>query len=151
MLCDLAVINLFKKVIWQDGYIELPAQGNSMFPLIHKGDICRFIPFSPTQLKKGDIVLFHKQNGQLIAHRFYEIVSTNGLDHFIFKGDTNLGFDQPVLWDQIIGKMKSIQKQNSKLSIEERYVFLWTKLILTFPILSGLLRKYLNWKSVIQY
>lgn len=151
MLCDGAAIDLFKQVISNHGFIDLPAQGNSMFPLIQKGDICRFIPCSPIQLKKGEIVLFHSKNGQLIAHRFCNSNLIDGKDHYFLKGDTNLGFDQPILEEQTIGKLLFIQKRYTKIRMEGFPANLWTRFILYFPILSGILRKYLNWKSDLQF
>lgn len=150
MLCDIPTIDLFKKVIKKNGYIDLPAQGNSMFPIIQKADICRFISCSPLHFKKGDIILFHSQNGQLIAHRFCESKLIDGIEHYFFKGDSNLGFDQPIVEEQVIGKLIFIQKRHSNINMEDFRVSLWSKLILSFPSLSGLLRKYLNWKSLLQ-
>ena len=36
MLFDKETIALFKKALEKDGFIHLPAEGNSMFPLIRK-------------------------------------------------------------------------------------------------------------------
>ncbi|WP_423409253.1 S24/S26 family peptidase [Heyndrickxia sp. MSNUG] len=147
MLFDEATICFLKSAVEKDGFLELPAQGNSMFPLIQRGDVCRFILSNPDSLEKGNIVLFHTEHGQLIAHRFLrkELIDEN--QHYILKGDTNLGCDVPVKEGQLIGKLSSIKKKDRELSVENSAANLWGMFILSLPFLSGMLRKYLNWKN----
>ncbi|MGQ5396156.1 MULTISPECIES: signal peptidase I [unclassified Paenibacillus] len=147
MLFSKEVIHLLTYAISKYGSIELPAQGNSMFPFIRKGDICRFIPCDASALKKGDIILFHTPTGQLIAHRYYELKPINNQMQYLFKGDTNLGFDMPVSREQIIGKLIQIQKNKRPILVTDWAAYFWGKLILAFPIISYLLRKYLNFKE----
>ncbi|MEH7441319.1 S24/S26 family peptidase [Bacillus sp. JJ1122] len=146
MLFDEATIFFLKNAVEKDGFLELPAEGNSMFPLIQRGDVCRFIPCIPDSLVKGDIVLFHTNHGQLIAHRFLrkELIDDN--QHYILKGDTNLGCDVPVKEVQLIGMLSSIKKKDREFSIEDSAANLWGMFILSLPFLSWMLRKYLNWK-----
>jgi signal peptidase I len=143
MLFDQETIHFLKVAIEKDGFLELPAHGNSMFPLIQRGDVCKFVPCSPGSLVKGDIILFHTDQGQLITHRFIRTEEYR----FLFKGDTNLGYDLPATSEQIIGKLISIKKNRHNLSMHSSSAELWAKLITTLPVLSGILRKYLNWKS----
>lgn len=151
MLFDHETILFLKVAIEKDGFLELPAHGNSMFPLIKRGDVCRFVPCSPDSLMKQDIILFHNDQGQLIAHRFIGVEANNDVLHYLFKGDTNLGYDQPVTADQLIGKLTFIKKKQQEISTLDATPQLWGKLLLTLPFLSGALRKYLNWKSHYTY
>ncbi|MBO0962182.1 signal peptidase I [Neobacillus sp. MM2021_6] len=151
MLIDHNTFTLLKSTIKKDGWLGLPAYGNSMFPYIRQGDLCRFIPCEPLHLKKGDVILFYAQADQLIAHRFVKIKRIDDQLLFLLKGDTNLGFDQPIGKDRILGKLDSIQRQHKKVTPDHFFAFIWGKLILTFPILSGILRKYLNRKYKVQY
>ncbi|MGA9228006.1 MAG: signal peptidase I [Mesobacillus sp.] len=147
MLFDQATIRFLKSAVEKDGFLELPAQGDSMFPLIQRGDVCRFSPCSPDSLVKGDIVLFHTEHGQLIAHRVLHRQMIDGSLHYILKGDSNLGCDAPVKEGQMIGKLSSIKKKVRELSIERSIAKLWGKLILSLPFLSGMVRRYLNLKN----
>lgn len=97
-------------------------------------------------LKKGDVILFYTKTGQLIAHRLVSIKIVNNQRLFQLKGDTNLGFDQLIGEDQILGKLVSVQKKHRILTPEGRFARFWGKVILTFPALSGILRRYLNRK-----
>ena len=151
MLFDKATIELLKRTLLKDGYINLPARGESMFPLIKHSDICRFCQLDHISLQKGDIVLYWAESGQLVAHRFIKTEYLQGELQYIFKGDTNLGFDLPVNRDRLIGKLEFIQRGNKKIMINEFFIYLWGNLILFSPVISGLLRNYLKKRNIIQY
>lgn len=148
---DQETIELLKKSMKKNGYIQLPAIGNSMYPLIHSNDLCRFEKCEPDYIKKGEILLFHSKTGQLVAHRFYGIRNVKGILHYLFKGDTNLGFDQPIKADQLIGRLSIIEKKHQVVIMKNNiFVSIWGGMISTFPFLSGLLRKYLNGRQSLQ-
>lgn len=132
----------------RDGWINLPAHGNSMFPFIQKGDICKFIECEPSSLKKGDIVLFHLSNGHLVGHRLYQVIIIGNQIQYQCKGDTNLGIDEPIRFEQIIGKLTSVQKRWITFEETDVSAFVWKKIIVSFPGVSGMLRKYLNGASL---
>ncbi|WP_114744548.1 S24 family peptidase [Falsibacillus pallidus] len=133
---DQQTINLLQNVIKREGKITLPATGNSMFPYIRRGDSCTFIPFEPDELKRGDIALFHQIDGRLVAHRFFYVHH----DQYLFKGDSNQGFDHVVAKEQLIGKLVSI-KRNNRLYAPSA---IWKMMILNVPMLSGMIRLYIN-------
>lgn len=147
MLNSQVEAQLIMKVLRKYGEIELPAQGTSMYPLIKQGDICTFTSCKPTSLYKGDIALFISFNGKIVAHRFCRTEYINNKQYFLFKGDTNLGLDEPVYHEHIIGKLAYIQKRTKKIKATNFPLNSWSKMILTFPIISYWLRLYLNKKE----
>ncbi|MEH7495079.1 signal peptidase I [Neobacillus niacini] len=146
MLIDHNTFLLLKTTIKKDGWLELPSFGNSMYPIIQQGNLCRFVHCQTTLLKKGDVILFYTKTGQLIAHRLVSIKIVNNQRIFQLKGDTNLGFDQLIGEDQILGKLVRVQKKHRIVTSEARLARCWGKVILSFPALSGILRRYLNSK-----
>ena len=151
MLIDIHTFTLLKKTINRDGWLEIPASGNSMFPYIQKGNLCRFVACKPSLFKKGDVILYYSQTGQLIAHRFVRTTTEKNQSLFLLKGDTNLGFDQPIEAHWILGKLETVQKKHDKVSVDHFIVRIWGKLILSFPALSGILRNYLNRKLKLHF
>jgi signal peptidase I len=151
MLIDEMTFSLLKSAINRDGWLNLPAYGDSMFPYIQQGDLCRFTPCNPAFIRKGDVILFSSDSGQLIAHRFVQKKTIKNKQLFVFKGDTNLGFDQPVEQERILGRLVSIEKQNIKITSNQVSSRLWGKIILTIPALSGVLRKLINRKYKLQF
>ncbi len=143
--------DLIAKVLKKYDEIELPADGTSMYPFIREGDICTFTSCDPSSLKKGDVVLFKSQRGQLVAHRFIQTETIQRKHYYLFKGDTNLGFDDPVCEEDIIGKLAVVKRNNMKFSSSNITSNLWSKTILTFPIISYWLRLYINRRNTLQY
>ncbi|PLR68720.1 S24/S26 family peptidase [Bacillus sp. PAMC26568] len=142
MQFDQKTINLLKATIEKHGWIDLPAEGFSMYPFIQKGEICRFTKFNDNALKKGDILLFHTKLGQLIAHRFYRVDK----GQLLLKGDTNECLDEPVLPSQVIGYLESVQKQKQMMSMHKPFASLLSKVIVGFPFSARLFRYYLRRK-----
>ena len=63
--------------------VAIPVTGGSMVPFLHSGDMAYLdLPDSP--LKKGDIVLYTRENGRYILHRIKRI---NKGGSFIMVGD----------------------------------------------------------------
>lgn len=63
--------------------VAIPVSGGSMVPFLHSGDMAYLdLPDSP--LKKGDIVLYTRENGRYILHRIKRI---NKDGSFIMVGD----------------------------------------------------------------
>jgi signal peptidase len=150
LLFNKETLQLITHVIQKNGWIELPAQGTSMYPFIKKGDICRFIACETSSIRKGDIILFRTSLGSLVAHRFYQSKSINHQIQYHFKGDTNLGHDEAIAHDQIIGKLNWIRRNKTIIHVTDLSAHVWSKIILSFPILSLILRIYLNRKESTQ-
>jgi signal peptidase len=126
--------------------IEITSSGDSMFPLIKDGNVCIFTKVvSPSDLFKGDIILFSNTDGVLIGHRFYY---KDGYKNYHFKGDTNQTFDIPVAYDQVIYKLKAIRKGRFLLRTSGWVCRSWGLLIMHVPLLTKLLRRYLRQRSL---
>ncbi|MBM7651840.1 signal peptidase I [Neobacillus cucumis] len=151
MQIDIHTFTLLKKAINKDGWLELPSSGNSMYPLIQKGNICRFVPCKTSLFKKGDVLLYYSQTGELVAHRFVKKVKMKDQTVLVLKGDTNLGYDQPIEENWILGKLVNVQKKHLTITTNHVLSRLWGTLILSNPFLSGILRNYLNRKLDVHF
>ncbi|MFD2214036.1 signal peptidase I [Metabacillus endolithicus] len=138
-------VELLLITIKKYGWIDLPSYGTSMFPYIKKGNVCRFVAFDEMNVKKGDILLYHTNTGQLIAHRLLSVLKQdNNQKQFVLKGDTNLCSDEPINQNQIIGKLITIQTTKRKKYANKFHAIVWSNIILSFPFLSKLLRYSLS-------
>jgi signal peptidase len=144
MQANLNASYLIKEIMRKQGWIDLPAEGTSMYPLIKKGNICRFVSCEAMKLKKGEIILFQTSSGSLVAHRFLATEWKDKQVKYLLKGDTNFGLDEAINYDQIIGKLTSIKKAKYRLRLPSLSVNIWSQMILMFPIISFFLRSYLN-------
>lgn len=71
-------------------HVAIPVTGGSMVPFLHNGDMAYLdLPDSP--LKKGDIVLYTRENGQYILHRIKKV---NRDGSFILVGDAQQALER---------------------------------------------------------
>jgi hypothetical protein len=90
--------------------VRFRAPGTSMHPTIRHGDVITVEPVAPSNLKKGDIILYRFQNG-LIAHRIVNIEEKNGCGlTFILRGDASVTDDAPVNPEQVLGKVVCLER-----------------------------------------
>ncbi len=137
-------LQLITQVMEKRGWIELPAQGTSMYPFIRKGDICRFVSTEAANIKKGDIILFRTPHGGLVAHRFCRWVTRDRQQQYLCKGDSNLAHDEAIALDQMIGKMTWILRNGRTIYVKDLAAYVWGQMVIAFPMISRLLRVYLN-------
>ena len=64
-------------------HVAIPVTGGSMVPFLHSGDMA-YLDLPDTPLKKGDIVLYTRENGRYILHRIKKV---NKDGSFIMVGD----------------------------------------------------------------
>jgi signal peptidase I len=80
----------------------------SMFPTLRKGDQLTIEAATPSQLRIGDLILFHRQ-GQLICHRLVALDETRPVPRLITKGDAVTKPDEPLGPDRVLGKVVHIR------------------------------------------
>lgn len=142
-----ALFLLMKRAIDTNGSIAISAQGSSMFPLIREGNICRFRPVEEKSFSRGDIILFRSDSGHLIAHRLLQVIHLDDECLYVCKGDTNAGYDKPIRIEQMLGVLYSIRKGRKDILVSDLSVSIWTKAIVTLPILSKGLNRYISSKK----
>lgn len=140
-------ISLLIRTIKNYGWMDLPSYGTSMYPFIQKGNVCRFTAFNSKDVRKGDILLYYTNCGQLIAHRFIRVKNCNGELTFELKGDTNLCHDEPIFQEQIIGKLVKIHRNKKLIYMDDFSAIMWSYIITSVPITSKLLKTYLSCKE----
>ena len=78
-------MNNIERSINELGYAVAPIAGTSMMPLLKEGrDRVELEPCSQERLKKGDVVLYKKNDGTLVLHR---IIKTENREFFTVLGD----------------------------------------------------------------
>jgi hypothetical protein len=122
-------------------YIGTPV-GLSMMPLLRNRRDTVYI-VNDKELKKYDIVLYRRDSGKLVMHRYYG-KSEEGL---VFIGDNQHVFERNARPEWIIGKVKHYYKDEEKKSLEgfgyKLYLFFWCKLfVFRLPyVLWGVLKR----------
>jgi len=89
------------------------------------------------EVEKNDIIAFEQQ-GQLIVHRIVE----KKQDEIITKGDANNQTDEPIKYNQIIGKVVKI--------IPLIFIMKMIIIIVVFNIIIGIIKKYIDKKYILR-
>ena len=94
--------------------IRLKPQGYSMYPLFHPGRDEAVIEAYPIHLlRRGDIILYRREQGILVLHRICRITS----DGFYLVGDNQTEIEGPLRPDQIRGKLTSVVRNGKSFSV----------------------------------
>ncbi|WP_281884298.1 hypothetical protein [Paenibacillus sp. YYML68] len=147
------VTKLLRHTLRKQGFVDLPAQGYSMFPAIRQGRVCRFVPFEESECSPGDVMLYANDSHQLVAHRYY---GTRRIDHttlYVLKGDSNLYPDEAVHAHQIIGKLQRMAAEEHGLGRWLSPLFggsLWCKLVMHAPPVTRWLHRYVHRRRLLQ-
>ncbi len=80
------------------------ASGDSMYPSICSGDYLNVVPCTPSELRRGDVVLTATERG-LTAHRIVRVSERDGAPQIITRGDNSLRSDPPVGAASILGRV----------------------------------------------
>ena len=100
----------FEEVLNKDHELFFTNVGYSMYPLIKEREDILHIVVADT-FKKGDIILFKSNQEHYVLHRILKIKK----DKFITAGDYNYFKDQPIVKEQILGKLIEIKKKDGTL------------------------------------
>ncbi len=75
----------------------------SMYPALTRGDLILVKGVTPEEIKVGTVIVFHHANG-LAVHR---VIRFKG-DFIVTKGDANTAEDEPITFDDVIGRVLTI-------------------------------------------
>ena len=131
--CKIPMEKLAKLVMFQleeTGRSNLIVTGNSMYPMLRSGvDMVELIPLAKRQ-KKGDIILYRRDNGKYILHRIVAVTK----DGYICCGD-NQAEKEPVRQDQLLAVVDGFARKGKPYALTNPayriYAAFWTG---TFPV-----------------
>jgi signal peptidase len=150
MPADSAAVQAIKLAIERQGWIELPSNGCSMFPLIRQGSVCRFSrDLEPVRV--GDVLLFVSLAGALVGHRLHRIERDGAAVRYVCRGDSNLTFDAPVTAERIVGKLTDIRTANARIRADDRRFRIWRRIMLHAPVVTRIVHHYLGWRRKRNY
>ena len=85
-------------------HVPVPIKGVSMRPFLRDGDYAYLVSL-PGKLKRGDIVLYRRKNGQYVLHRIYKVLK-NGNYHML--GDSQME-PEPMREEQFRAKVSFVR------------------------------------------
>lgn len=119
-------MNNIERSIKELGYAVAPIAGTSMMPLLKEGrDRVELKPYCHERLKKGDVVLYKKNDGTLVLHR---IIKTENGEFFTVLGDHQFNNDERVNNNQIIAVARGFFIKGHYVNEKTRWYRLYKKL-----------------------
>ena len=106
--------NVLKKIgfslLAEGKTIRVRAEGFSMYPSIKPGSVIFIEPFKiGAEPIPGEIIAWKRDSG-FVVHRLIRCYIQKHQKYFITRGDSIMVEDDPVLFDQIAGKVVQVEK-----------------------------------------
>lgn len=118
----------FEEELRQQGYCTYFNVGTSMMPLLRQRKDLIHLVKPQGRLKKYDVPLFKRENGQYVLHRVVRVEP----DSYVLCGDNQIYKEKGVTDDQIIGVMEGITRNGRYVPVKSIgyrcYVQIWCKL-----------------------
>lgn len=138
----------FEEEINKHGYLIYTNVGDSMLPMIREGADLLYIEKCDRKLKKYDIPLYRRDNGQYVLHRIIKVRA----DDYLICGDNRWHIESGIKDTHIIGVLTKIIRNGREITFDtpgyKTYVFFWCKL---FPIRAGILWSRDMIKRLVRY
>ena len=135
----------FEEILARDGRLFYTNVGDSMMPLIKQGRDLLVIEEITEKLKKYDIPLYKRDNGQYVLHR---ILKVRGQD-YVICGDNRWSKETGITDRHIIGVLTAIIRNGKDISLDSwqyrLYAHLWCDF---FPIRVLILKAIYAWNRV---
>ena len=115
------VMPLIKEKLASGQEVIFSPHGTSMLPFLKEGRDSITLKAPPARLKKYDIPLYQRKNGQYILHRVVDVMEKDGLAHAgIYNGEIGkglvIGYDKSTL--PCFTQWKMMGKQDYVLGLE---------------------------------
>lgn len=99
--------------------------GDSMMPLLRQRRDIIHISKVEGRLKKYDVPLYKRDNGQYVLHRILKVREND----YVICGDNRTGLEEGITDRHIIGVMTGVSRDGKFLSVNDKkyklYVMLW--------------------------
>lgn len=133
------VQELIEKAIENGGEFRIITAGTSMQPLLrNRCDTVVLVKAGAGKLKKYDIPLYKRKNGQYVLHRIMKC----GKDEYCLCGDNQTEFERGITDSDIIAVVSRIVRNGNEIALDtsklyKLYVFFWCRcFFLRFLILK---------------
>lgn len=126
-----SMMEVIKEKFSFGGEVIISATGNSMYPLFrHQKDRVCLRSAEGEALKKYDMILYQRENGQYVLHR----IVGSGEKGFVLRGDGQAVNEYPVRAEQVIAKVARFTRNGKEYTCSHPgyrvYVYVWTHTVM---------------------
>jgi signal peptidase I len=106
------LLGLFEAVLKTGADMRVRVTGRSMAPFLRGGEVITIKKVHPSDLRKGDIILFKNQYGLPVVHRIVRKIKSNSEMILQTKGDSITIPDESIHHADVLGKAIKIEKDS---------------------------------------
>lgn len=99
------MLPLMKQTFSQGGSVSFMPKGTSMLPLLRQGVDSVTLSALPEQLKKYDLPLYRRENGQFVIHRIVKTGST-----YTCMGDNQFAAEKGLSREQMVAIVTAVHR-----------------------------------------
>ena len=118
------IMPLIREELERGGSVRIHPMGVSMLPMIRQGKDSVVLSSLPEKLKKYDVVLYQRKNGQFVLHRL--VGSKSG---YVFWNDNGFEHERGIERSQMIARVSSFYREDELIDVEKgsyrSYCRLW--------------------------
>lgn len=131
-LTQMSQIIDLEKLLKEENIIRIKPQGYSMYPLFIPGrDEALIEAVTPSELRRGDVALYRRDQGILVLHRICQIDASG----FYMVGDNQYEIEGPLRKDQMRGKLIGFIRNGKEFSVRNPFYRLLSSLwLLLLPL-----------------
>jgi len=134
------VTGLFEDILKSGSDLRVRVTGRSMSPFLQGGEVLTIRKVPLASLRRGDLIFFKDSRGYPVLHRLIRKKHSNSKFIFQTKGDALVGFDEPVLHEDVLGKAFKIEKNSAGCAKEINLESLLWKKINHLAAMSSLIK-----------
>jgi protein tyrosine phosphatase (PTP) superfamily phosphohydrolase (DUF442 family) len=119
MLTRDELYELAAQVLEQGSPFVFAARGNSMLPFIREGDLLTVVPLGGALLRPGEIALYRRDGGSLLAHRVIGPAARGG-EAWLMRSDGSRGELERVRSEEVLGRIVSLERRGRTRRLDTR-------------------------------
>jgi len=124
------VTPLIEETLQGGGEVAFTPSGQSMLPMLRNRQDKIILVRPPEKLKKYDIPLYRRGNGQFVLHRVVDIKK----DGYVLCGDHQWQVEHGIRHEQVIGVVRAFYRGDKYIDCHvgktyQLYCVIWTKLL----------------------
>lgn len=133
------VITLIREQLAAGQSVTFSPRGTSMLPFLCEGRDTVTLSSPPEKLKKYDVALYQRKNGQYVLHR---VVGVKG--KYTFLGDNQFALEKGIDESQIIAVCSSFVRKGKNISADSAKWRIWAMLWFHSRLLRRIIRAALR-------
>lgn len=106
------MVPLMAETLSKGGSVRFSPKGTSMLPMLRQGRDSVVLSPAPNKLRKYDIPLYRRDNGQYVLHRIIAVG-----DAYTCMGDNQFRPEPGIRHDQIIGVVTAFYREDRRIMV----------------------------------